>query len=331
MSNLVLLRSLLLLAGCTILSAFYSGSETASYAVSRIRLRYWMEEGYRSMRRALYLLEHHTLIVIATLVGTNLSNYFAGEAAYELTRGFVHSRLTAEIVSALWLTPFILLAAEVFPKVAFRRYADAAFPASAAPLYLSLILFYPAVIVLSGVAGLTRMLLPGSERKGSLSQVLDRAFSRQGLREYVETGLESGAISRGQYDVMAALMEGLDKPVEEYASPLVFLPVVAAHSPVRQAVIEAYQRDISAVLVQKGRDVSGMVYLYDLADAGRDEPVDKYLRPVDETGAGSTLREVLDRMKESGTSVCLVRDEAGGVLGAVSRHTIVSVLIRRRS
>ena len=190
--------------------------------------------------------------------------------------------------------------------------------------------FSYAVVLLWLTARLLRMLLPGSGQEGSLAETLERAFSRQGLREYVETGLESGAISRGQYDVMAALMEGFNRPVEEYASPLIFLPVVEAHSPVGPAVVEAYRRDISAVLVRRGKDVPGMVYLYDLVKAGREEPVDKYLRPVEDISAGSTLREVFDRMKESGTSVCVVRDESGSVLGAVSRRTIVSALIEAR-
>ena len=202
MTSSSLFYPLVVLAGFLVLEAFYSGSEIASYAVNRIRIRYWAEERRPRMRLALFLLEHHPLVVITTLIGTNLSVYFSGKAAYAIASRLIEGRITAELVASIALTPLVFLVAEVLPKWGFRRRADRVFPASARLLRLSMLCFYPLVWLLSGITWLARRLVPGAAERGPLSATLERAFSRQALREYVLTGAEVGAISREQYEVM---------------------------------------------------------------------------------------------------------------------------------
>lgn len=331
MTSSSLLYPFLLLAGCLTMEAFYSGSEIASYAVSRIRIRYWAEEKRPRMRLALFLLEHHPLVVITTLVGTNLSVYISGRAAFAVASRLIGGRVAAELTAALVLAPFVFLVAEVLPKWAFRRHADRVFPAGARILRLSMFVFYPFVRLLSGIAWLARRLVPGAAERGPLSATLERAFSRQGLREYVLTGAEVGAISREQYEVMETVMSGLSRPVAEFARPLAFLPTVEPHAAVKDAVREAVRRGRSAVLVAAEQtDVRGVVYLYDLVGTEGVALVDKYLRPADEVQADAPLRSVMERMRASGKGVCVVKDADGHVLGALFVETVVSAMMEAR-
>ena len=57
------------------LSAFFSGSETGLYRVSRTRLVLDGLAGSRAARGIVWLLNHPSIFVATTLVGNNLANY----------------------------------------------------------------------------------------------------------------------------------------------------------------------------------------------------------------------------------------------------------------
>ena len=74
--------------GCLLLSAFFSGSETAFLAGNRLRLRVLAKEGDAPARRVLDLIEDPRRLLAGILVGNNVFNVLAASAAtaYLVTR-----------------------------------------------------------------------------------------------------------------------------------------------------------------------------------------------------------------------------------------------------
>jgi hypothetical protein len=97
-----------------VLSAFFSGSETALTASSRGKLRAQADKGARGAAVALKLTEDSERLIGAVLLGNNLVNILAASLATALfTRLFGDSGVA---LATLVMTLLVLIFAEVLPK-----------------------------------------------------------------------------------------------------------------------------------------------------------------------------------------------------------------------
>ncbi|MEE4346717.1 MAG: CNNM domain-containing protein, partial [Paracoccaceae bacterium] len=97
-----------------VMSAFFSGSETALTAASRGKLRAQADKGSVGAARALKITEDNERLIGSVLLGNNLVNILATSLATALlTRLFGESGVA---VATLVMTLLVLIFAEVLPK-----------------------------------------------------------------------------------------------------------------------------------------------------------------------------------------------------------------------
>ncbi len=100
--------------GLLILSAFFSGSETALTAASRGKLRAQVDKGARGAASALKLTEDSERLIGAVLLGNNMVNILATSLATALFTRLLGDSAVA--VATLVMTVLVLVFAEVLPK-----------------------------------------------------------------------------------------------------------------------------------------------------------------------------------------------------------------------
>ncbi|MGD2118266.1 MAG: HlyC/CorC family transporter [Chromatiales bacterium] len=132
------------------LSAFFSGSETALMTLNRYRLKHLADSGHKGATRAARLLQRPDRLIGLILLGNNFVNILASSLST-----IIALRLGGEAyiaIAAGVLTLVILIFAEVAPKtLAALSPETLAFPA--AWIYTPLLLvLYPLVWVVNGVA-----------------------------------------------------------------------------------------------------------------------------------------------------------------------------------
>jgi Mg2+/Co2+ transporter CorB len=164
-----------------LLSAFFSGSETALMAINRYRLLHLAREGHRGAILASRLLEQPERLIGLILLGNNFVNILASAIA---TIAFV--RLLGEagvLVATSVLTAIVLIFSEVAPKtLAAFKPERVALPA-AYVLWPLLQLCYPVVRVINLLAGLVLRLAgqrPGEPSRPALSQAELRTLLLEG-------------------------------------------------------------------------------------------------------------------------------------------------------
>ncbi len=145
-----------ILALLLLLSAFFSGTETAMMSLNRYRLRHRARSGHRGAQLAERLLKRPDRLIGLILLGNNLVNFVASALttliAYRLGGD------AAVAVAVLVFTLTVLIFAEVMPKtLAAMHPARLALPA--AYIYYPLLkVLYPVVWVVNAVAnGLLRL------------------------------------------------------------------------------------------------------------------------------------------------------------------------------
>jgi Mg2+/Co2+ transporter CorB len=140
-----------------VLSAFFSGTETALMSLNRYRLRHLSRSGHRAARVAEYLLQRPDRLIGVILLGNNAVNI----AAAALTT-ILAQRLGGEggvLAATFILTAVVLIFADLAPKTIGALYpAHIALPA-ALVYYPLLKIAYPLVWVLNLIANGTLRLL----------------------------------------------------------------------------------------------------------------------------------------------------------------------------
>jgi magnesium and cobalt exporter, CNNM family len=167
-----------------LLSAFFSGSETALMTLNRYRLRHRAEHGHRGAQLALALLERPERLIGLILLGNNFVNILASSLATVIALELGGEGAIA--LAAGILTLVVLVFSEVAPKTLGAMHPERlAYPA--AYVYTPLLkMLYPVVwavnLVATGLLKLLRIEPPDSD---------GQALSREELRTVVS---EAGAM-----------------------------------------------------------------------------------------------------------------------------------------
>jgi len=196
------------IAALLLLSAFFSGSETALTAASRGKLRAQADKGSRGADRALRLTEDNEKLIGAVLLGNNLVNILAASLATAL-----FSRLYGEsgvALATLVMTLLVLIFAEVLPKTYAITNPETA-AARVSPLIRLVILVFSPIV--SAVRLLVRLILRlfGVQTDPD-SHIL---AVREEIAGAISLGHSEGMVEKEDRDRLLGALDLGDRTVEE--------------------------------------------------------------------------------------------------------------------
>lgn len=191
-----------------VLSAFFSGSETALTAASRGKLRLQADKGSRGAERALKVTEDSERLIGSVLLGNNLVNILAASLATAMfTRAFGESGVA---MATLVMTLLVLVFAEVLPKTYAISNAEKA-AAAVAPIIGVL------VVMLAPFVSAVRLLVRGLLRIFGVqidpnSNVL--AF-REEIAGALQLGHSEGVVEKEDRDRILGALDLSERAVDE--------------------------------------------------------------------------------------------------------------------
>lgn len=182
-------HSISVLLGATfflvIISAYFSGSETAMMALNRYRLKHLANEGHRGARRASRLLERPDRLLSVILIGNNLANFTAASLATLIALELYGESGVA--IAPVVCTFVFLIFAEVAPKSIAAAHPEKVALPSSHLLNILLIVLYPLVWLVNGIANAMLSLF------GIRQDAEDDHLSHEELRTVVFEGSHIGA------------------------------------------------------------------------------------------------------------------------------------------
>ena len=306
------------------LSAFFSGSETGFYRVTRMRLVLDALDGDVIARILLWLTNHPSLFVATTLVGNNLANYVTTLAIVMGTNKLFGSGHTAELIAPLVLAPLLFVYGELLPKNLFLH-APNRLLRMGGPLFLVFVpLFFPVSALLWGLNKMLSGLVAESPEKVRLT------VARRELRRVLEEGHQTGIVHQAQRELAQGIFAVAKRPVTDYITPLG--EVARARSDMSKDQIRGLARrlGIAAVPVEEegaDRRLIGYVQMIDLSL----DPSDKVgpPRPLLEIPYSYTHIDALMWMHSAKESIAQVVDAEGRPLGVLTAGQLREPLFRR--
>ncbi|VAV96992.1 Co2 transporter containing CBS domains, partial [hydrothermal vent metagenome] len=193
-----------------LLSAFFSGSETALTAVSKARMHKLASDGDKRARRVNFLIRDRERLIGAILLGNNLVNILATSLATSVFISIFGATGVATAIATATMTMMVLVFAEVTPKTAAIA-RPAAFAMLVAPVMRWVVyLFAP-------ITRVVQLLVRGFLRVFGLDVSKDSAVlsAQDELRGAIDLHHSEGRVDKEARDLIRGALELDELRVEE--------------------------------------------------------------------------------------------------------------------
>ncbi len=322
--------------GLLVLSALFSGSETALTAASRGKLRARADKGSRRAEQALEITEDSERLIGSVLLGNNLVNILAASLATALfTRLFGDGGVA---LATLVMTLLVLIFAEVLPKTYAITNPESAAERAAGLMRPVILLFAP---VVSGVRALVRGLLwLFGVRTDPHSHIL---AVREEIAGAISLGHEEGAVEKEDRDRLLGALDLGERTVEEIMLHRSEIEMIDADLPPREVLEKVLQSAHTRLPLYRGEpeNIVGVLHAKDLLramyartqktgsmeDALEDFDVQAVaMKPyfVPET---TTLDDQMRQFLRRHTHFALVVDEYGALQGLITLEDILEEIV----
>lgn len=245
-----------------VLSAFFSGSETALTAASRGKLRIQADKGSRGAARALRLTEDSERLIGSVLLGNNLVNILAASLATALfTRLFGDSGVA---IATLVMTLLVLIFAEVLPKTYAITNAERAAAVVAPVISVVVVLFSPVVsAVRLLVRGVLRLF---GVRVDPESRVL---AVREEIAGALQLGHSEGVVEKEDRDRILGALDLGDRTVEEIMLHRSQIEMIDADADPQDILRQCLESRFTRLPVYRGEpgNIIGVIHAKDLLRA----------------------------------------------------------------
>lgn len=315
-----------------VMSAFFSGSETALTAASRGKLRARADKGSRGAALALRITEDSERFIGSVLLGNNVVNILATSLATALfTRAFDEGGVA---VATVVMTVLILIFGEVLPKTYAISNAEAA-AARVSPIIRVVVLVFSPVV--SAVRALVRGILwMFGVRTDPDEQVL---AVREEIAGALHLGHSEGVVQKEDRDRILGALDLGDRTVEEIMLHRSQIEMIDADAEPRAILEQCLQSRHTRLPVFRGEqeNIIGVMHAKDLLRAtyalGGDSDqlsalsvtevaMPPYFIP-DTTTLDDQMREFLRRH----THFALVVDEYGSLQGLITLEDILEEIV----
>lgn len=320
--------------GLLVLSAFFSGSETALTAASRGKLRAQADRGSKGAERALRMTEDSERLIGSVLLGNNVVNILAASLATALfTRLFGESGVA---LATLVMTLLVLIFAEVLPKTYAITNAEKTAARVSPVIAVVIFLFSP-------IVGAVRILVRGVLRLFGVQTDPDSKIlsAREEIAGAITLGHSEGAVEKEHRDRLLGALDLHERMVEEIMLHRSKIEMINADATPEEILSQALQSPHTRLPVYRGEteNIIGVIHAKDLLRAMdgltrgenakgienfriTDVAMKPYFVP-DTTTLDEQMRQFLRRK----THFALVVDEYGALRGLITLEDILEEIV----
>ena len=318
------------------LSAFFSGSETALTAASRGKLRAQADKGSAGAERALKVTEDGEKLIGAILLGNNVANILSASLATALLSRLFGANGVA--IATLVMTTLVLIFAEVLPKTYAITAPETAAARVARPIGWLIAALSPIVALVRLLVRAILMLF--GVRTDPDSHVLSL---REEIVGALSLGHSEGTMQKEDRDRLLGALDLSDRTVEEIMTHRSKIAMIDADAPPDRVLSEVLASPHTRLPLYRGEreNIVGIIHAKDLLRA-----TERFLRSGDgkldsvsdldilsvakkpyfvpeTTPLDEQMREFLKRR----THFALVVDEYGDLRGLITLEDIIEEIV----
>ena len=311
---------------CLVISAFFSGAETAITSLGTLKARHIINNGGKAVRSLTLWLDHPGRVLTTILIFNNIVNILASSLATDLAQKFFESQAIGIAVGSITL--LVLIFGEIIPKSFAKAHAEAFGLIAIRIIHVIYLISFPAVWVFSEFArNVIKML--GSKKEADVPPVTEDE-----LQFLVNVGERAGVLEQFKKDMIVGVFEFDETKVREIMTPRTDVLAIPVDDTVRDATQQTIESGHSRIPVydEKGIDhVVGIILAKDLlranANGGQDKKVSEIMREPFFEPESKMIMDVFKDLKRTKNHMAIVIDEYGGTAGLVTLEDILEEIV----
>lgn len=304
-------------------SAFFSGSETALFALDRMRLNYLVQKKRHHAAQLEELLSQPERLLGTLLVGNNIVNIALSVFATTFLVGMFGEKNT-ELLTILILTPALLIFGEVTPKsYAARRSESVAFLVLPV-IRLCMLLLTPIVWVVGGLSRLIMRFFGRGEDRSVISE--------DELRTIITSGEQSGAVAQEKQLMLHGVFDLAHIQVRDVMVPRLEIVGIEMQTPFPALLRLIQDAPHSRFPVYDGQldKIVGMIHAKDIlryVDRPDEFCLQDRVRPPFFVPESKRIETLLQSFRRLRMHMAIVVDEYGAVEGLVTMEDVVEQIV----
>jgi CBS domain containing-hemolysin-like protein len=305
-----------------LLSAFFSGSETGFYRVTRVRLLLDGLGGDPTARTLLWLTNQPALFVATALIGNNLANYLVSLSIVIFTQyAMGNSTFWLDLLVPIALSPVIFIYGELLPKSLFYRAPNLLLRRIGPLFVIFVVVFAPLSALLWSFGRVLQALVGEAPLRVHLT------LARGELQQVLAQGEEAGILRPAQRQLAQGLFSFASHPVIEFSTPVARVACVEQGAATSELLRIARRHRAPIVpVVDKQQKLIGYVRIVDLC-LSQAETVNEFL-PLATISESEPLIAALIRMQTSNEELAAVVNEEEKIVGLLYAEELTNRLFR---
>lgn len=323
-----MITEIICIAILMVISAFFSGTETAYAAANISRLKAYSEEKDNLVgRTSVYIKEHYESTLSAILIGNNLVNNAASALATVLVIAIFGGNDDYSWVATVAMTLIVLTFGEIFPKIIAKKIPEGFCRFVSLPIYAVFWLLRPVTLIIDG---LMKVLSPIYKNKVGDTDTI----SEDDLETVLDIVEDEGVLDEEQCDLLQNALDFNEVLAYEVLTPrvdMVAIDIRDSFDKNRQILLESPYTRIP-VYEDTPDKIIGILHLNKfyraLADSDNEKVhIRELLNEPIFVHKTMPMPDVLDKMREVNRHMVVVLDEYGGTMGILTMEDVLEQLV----
>ena len=312
---------LLLCFICLMFSAYFSSSETAYTAVSKIRLRTLADKGNKRAKRALWVCDRFDKTLTTILVGNNIvNNGIATLSSLLFLRQFGEG---AVLLGTVITTLIVYLFGEVIPKSLAKAHPEEMALLYSGSLWLLVKLLTPITALFSVISKLLGKFLSAESQQ---------TVTEEELVSIIDTIEDEGVLEPEKQALVNSAMEFREKVAEDIMIPLDQVVAIPSNMPLAELAELAKNTRYSRLPVYERREdnIVGILPVNTFMTgyiAGKRTPLRKLLLKPYVFNRKIEISELLQRMRLNKLHMVFLVDDNRHKVGIITMEDLLEELV----
>lgn len=307
-----------------LLSAFFSGTETAFTSFNKTRMKTLAQDGNKKAKSVLWVDGHYEKFLSTILVGNNIVNISASTiSTLCFTRWIAGNASLAATLSTIVMTVIILIFGEITPKFIAKDFADRFSMAIVGIVRAVMIVLTP----LTALFSLWKLLISKiiKQDESALSITEDEIITM------VEEAQNEGGIDEHEGNLIKNAIEFNDLEVSGILTPRIDIVAISDDTSIDEISDIFRTSGFSRLPVYHETidNIIGVIHEKDFNKLTHDNKADisSAMHSVMFITEGMKISKLLRKFQEAKSHIAIVVDEYGGTAGIVTMEDVLEGLV----
>lgn len=317
---MITMNEIITLSILIVLSAFFSGSETALVSITRFKVNLFLKKGRKGSNSLSRLKERPHRMLITLLICNNIVNISASVLAANIALKIFANNALAYATGIM--TFLILVFGEILPKNLATVQAEKISLATAPIIHWFGIILYPLILFFDFITvNIFRV------------KIIKPRITEEEVRNIVDIAREEGGIDKEEKELIHRIFRFDDIDVDEIKVPRTDIVMINVKKRLNDALVMIKKKHYSRIPVFEGnRDkIVGIFYYKDALRYIQQKrfgiPVKKLMRKPLFIPETKMIDETLKLFQKKNQQMAIIIDEHGGVSGLLTMEDILEEIV----